>query len=192
MSFLDSVRTCLRKYGDFSGRARPSEYWFWYLAVSAAYVVVFVAFMIPALITMDPVTVAPGVLGTIGMILWTILALGTVVPMISAAVRRLHDTGKSGWFFLLTFIPFAGVIIGIVLLAAGGEPGPNRFGARAARDRVLTDTLGAGGPCLPDGSSRLRTDPYDPWALLPVFNLVRGSTSRDTMCALVGDFRHIT
>jgi uncharacterized membrane protein YhaH (DUF805 family) len=128
MSFLDSVRTCLRKYGDFSGRARPSEYWFWYLAVSAAYVVVFVAFLIPALITMDPVTEEPGVLGTIGMILWTILALGTVVPMISAAVRRLHDTGKSGWFFLLTFIPFAGGIIGIVLLAAGGEPGPNRFG----------------------------------------------------------------
>lgn len=128
MSFMDSVRTCLRKYADFSGRARRSEYWFWYLAVSAAYVVVFVALMIPALITMDPVTQEPGVLGTIGSVLLIVIGLGTAVPMISAAVRRLHDTGRSGWFYLLAFIPFIGGFIGIVLLAVDGEPGPNRFG----------------------------------------------------------------
>jgi uncharacterized membrane protein YhaH (DUF805 family) len=128
MSFLDSVQTCLRKYGDFSGRARPSEYWFWYLAVAAAYTVVFVAFMIPALVTMDPVTQEPGVLGTIGSVLWIVIALGTVVPMISAAVRRLHDTGKSGWLYLLTFIPLVGGILGIVLLALPGQSGPNEYG----------------------------------------------------------------
>jgi uncharacterized membrane protein YhaH (DUF805 family) len=128
MSFIESVRTCLRKYGVFSGRARPAEYWFWYLAVTAVYTVIFAALIVPALITMDPVTQEPGVLGTIGMSLWAVVALGTFVPLISAAIRRLHDTGRSGWFYLLNLVPFVGGIIVIVLLALPGEQGPNRFG----------------------------------------------------------------
>lgn len=128
MSFMDSVRTCLRKYADFGGRARPSEYWFWCLAVLAAYGVVFVAFLVPALVTMDPVTQEPGVLGTIGSVLWLVIGLGTAVPLISAAVRRLHDTGRSGWFYLLTFVPLVGGVIGIVLLALPGQSGPNEYG----------------------------------------------------------------
>ncbi|WP_275001279.1 DUF805 domain-containing protein [Promicromonospora iranensis] len=128
MSFFESVRTCLRKYGVFSGRARPAEYWFWYLAVMAVYAVIFATLIIPALVTMDPVTEEPGVLGTIGMSLWAIVAFATFVPLISAAIRRLHDTGRSGWFYLLNLVPFVGGIIVIVLLALPGENGPNRFG----------------------------------------------------------------
>jgi uncharacterized membrane protein YhaH (DUF805 family) len=128
MSFTDSVRTCLRRYGDFAGRAQPAEYWFWYLAVATAYTLVFVALIIPALITMDPVTEEPGVLGTVGMLLWVVIALATVVPTLAASVRRLHDTGRSGWFYLLSLIPFVGGIINIVLLVLPGETGPNRFG----------------------------------------------------------------
>jgi len=139
MSFTDSVRTCLRKYGDFSGRARPAEYWFWLLAVEAANLLVFVALILPALITMDPVTQEPGVLGALGMVLWVVIALATVVPTLAAAVRRLHDTGRSGWFYLLSFIPFVGGIIVLVLLVLPGEPGTNQFGPdpRAPRAPVL-------------------------------------------------------
>ncbi|PUB25536.1 uncharacterized membrane protein YhaH (DUF805 family) [Promicromonospora sp. AC04] len=128
MSFFESVRTCLRKYGVFSGRARLSEYWFWQLAVALVTAVVFGAFIVPALITMDPVTQEPGVLGTIGSVLWVVVLFGTLVPSIAVAVRRLHDTGKSGWFFLLGYVPFVGSIIVIVLAALPGEIGPNQYG----------------------------------------------------------------
>lgn len=128
MSIVDSVRTCLRRYGDFTGRARASEYWFFYLALAIVNAVIFVALLIPALVTMDPVTQEPGVLGSIGSALLGIVVLATFVPLLAAGVRRLHDTGKSGWFYLLCLVPFFGGIIIVVLLALPGEPGPNRFG----------------------------------------------------------------
>lgn len=128
MSLIDSVRTCLRKYGTFTGRARAAEYWLFYLALAIVNVVIFVALLLPALITMDPVTQEPGVLGMVGSTLLAIVMLGTLVPLLAAAVRRLHDTGRSGWFYLLCLVPFVGGIILIVLLALPGEPGPNRFG----------------------------------------------------------------
>jgi uncharacterized membrane protein YhaH (DUF805 family) len=128
MSLTDSVRTCLRKYGVFSGRAQASEYWFFYLALAIVNAVIFVALMIPALAMMDPVTQEPGVLGSIGSTLIGIIALGAFVPLLAAGVRRLHDTGRSGWFYLLCLIPFVGGIVLIVLLAGPGQPGPNQFG----------------------------------------------------------------
>ncbi|WP_285103668.1 DUF805 domain-containing protein [Promicromonospora sp. MEB111] len=128
MSILDAVQTCLRRYGDFTGRARASEYWFFYLALVIVNAVIFAVLLIPALVTMDPVTQEPGVLGSIGSALLGIVALAAFVPLLAAGVRRLHDTGKSGWFYLLCLVPFVGGIIIVVLLALPGEPGSNRFG----------------------------------------------------------------
>lgn len=128
MTLTEAVRTCLRKYGVFTGRARAAEYWLFYLGLAVVNVVIFVALLLPALIMMDPVTQEPGVLGSIGSTLVAIVALGAFVPLLAAGVRRLHDTGKSGWFYLLCLVPFVGGIVIIVLLALPGEPGPNRFG----------------------------------------------------------------
>lgn len=128
MSLTDSVRTCLRKYGVFSGRAQASEYWFFFLALAIVNAVVFVALLIPALVTMDPVTQEPGVLGSIGSALVGIIGVGTFVPLLAAGVRRLHDTGRSGWLYLLCLIPFVGGIVLIVLLASPGQLGPNEYG----------------------------------------------------------------
>lgn len=128
MSLIEAVTTCLRKYGTFSGRARASEYWFFVLGLAIVNAVIFVALLVPALATMDPVTQEPGVLGSIGSALVAIIVFGTLVPVIAAAVRRLHDTGKSGWLYLLILVPFVGSIIVLVLLALPGEPGPNRYG----------------------------------------------------------------
>lgn len=129
MTLTEAVRTCLRKYGVFSGRARAAEYWLFYLGLAIVNVVIFVALLLPALIMMDPVTQEPGVLGSIGSSLVAVVALGAFVPLLAAGVRRLHDTGKSGWFYLLCLVPFVGGIVIIVLLALPGEPGPNRFGS---------------------------------------------------------------
>jgi uncharacterized membrane protein YhaH (DUF805 family) len=54
------------------------------------------------------------------------------IPSLAAAVRRMHDTSKSGWWLAVGFIPFVGWIILIVLLAAEPTPGQNEYGVTAA------------------------------------------------------------
>ncbi len=58
----------------------------------------------------------------------SIVALGLMLPQISAAVRRLHDLGHSGWWYLIGLIPFAGGLILLALFCFEGTPGENRFG----------------------------------------------------------------
>lgn len=114
MSFGDAIRTCVQqKYANFNGRARRSEYWFFYLAVLVAYVVAQV------------LSLASNVLGTL---LLVVVFLGAVVPTLAAGSRRLHDTGKSGWLQLIVIVPFLGGIALLVLLALDGNPDSNRYG----------------------------------------------------------------
>lgn len=102
----------LKKYADFSGRARRQEYWMFSLIQSA---------IIIALVILD------FVLGTLPL-LTVIYALGTFLPGLAVLVRRLHDLGKSGWWYFIGAIPFAGFIWLIVLLATAGQPQPNEYG----------------------------------------------------------------
>ena len=101
----------LKKYADFKGRARRKEYWLFILLYSVCY---FIAFLID---------VASGAL----IIFTTIVALGLLIPLISVAVRRLHDTDRSGWWFLLVFVPFAYIVL-LIFFFLDGTPGENRFG----------------------------------------------------------------
>jgi uncharacterized membrane protein YhaH (DUF805 family) len=52
-----------------------------------------------------------------------------IIPSIAVQVRRFHDQDKSGWFVLLSLIPFLGAIIVLVFMFIEGTKGPNRFGA---------------------------------------------------------------
>lgn len=101
----------LKKYADFKGRARRKEYWLFILLYSICY---FIAFLID---------VASGAL----IIFTTIVALGLLIPLISVAVRRLHDTDRSGWWFLLGFVPFANIVL-LIFFFLDDTPGENRFG----------------------------------------------------------------
>jgi len=105
MSLVDAVRSGLSKYATFEGRALRSEYWYFVLALILATVV--------------------------AEILDAIVALGTIVPSIAVACRRLHDTDRSGWWQLITFVPLIGTIVLIVWLASQGT-GDNRFGRALA------------------------------------------------------------
>jgi len=120
MGFSEAVSTCLRKFVDFTGRAPRSEYWWFYLFV--VLVVVGMLLLDTALLGHDPDD--PGSLPVL-----TLLAgAAFFLPILSAGVRRLHDSNRSGWWLLIALIPIVGGLIQIVLLALPGTPGPNRFG----------------------------------------------------------------
>lgn len=123
MTFSEAVKTCFSKYSEFSGRARPSEYWWWALFAVIAQMVPYVLF-IALVVRNEGSTSMSTVIGVIWVVAWAALLL----PSLSVFVRRLHDTGKSGWFFFLGFIPLVGPIILIVFLVTAGDPGANQYG----------------------------------------------------------------
>lgn len=117
MSFGDAIKTCFGKYADFSGRARRSEYWFWILFT----------------ILVDIVTgIVDGVIGTYPL-LYVLAAVALLLPTLAAGIRRLHDTGRSGWYVLMGLIPLVGGIILLVFACqdsdADNEYGPSPKGA---------------------------------------------------------------
>lgn len=103
MNFTDSVQTCFTKYADFNGRASRSEYWWFALAVA----------------------LGCGILSAIAPAAYFIFALGTLVPSIAAATRRLHDTNRSGWWQLIILVPVVGFIVLLVFLAQESSPASN-------------------------------------------------------------------
>jgi uncharacterized membrane protein YhaH (DUF805 family) len=128
MSFGDAVRTCFSRYAEFTGRAGRPEYWWFFLSYVIAYIVV---------------AIIGGALHA-SWLAWIVL-LVYLVPSIAAAVRRLHDTGRSGWWYLIGLIPFVGFIILLVLLAGEGQPGPNEYGPPPG----MSSLPGAGAPPPP-------------------------------------------
>lgn len=128
MDFMTAVRTCLSKYADFTGRARRSEYWFFILAIFLASVV---ASILDAILGTN-FDSGSGLIGTI-------LSLAVLVPQLAAGARRLHDTGRSGWWQLLILIPIIGWIILIVWMATDSKPGENQYGANPKGDQLAQD-----------------------------------------------------
>lgn len=123
MSFQDAVRTCLtQKYVDFSGRARRSEYWFFALFNVIVSVVAGI---------IDGILGTRGVGGGTGLV-GAIAGLALLLPNLGVGVRRLHDTGRSGWWLLIGLIPLVGWIVLIVFFVQDSQPdneyGPNPKG----------------------------------------------------------------
>ena len=108
----------IKSYSDFNGRSRRKEYWmftlwnfiFALLAISLDYSF---GIVYPS-IGYGPLYIA--------------YALFVLVPNIAVAIRRLHDTGKSGWMYLVAFIPIAGWIWLLILLIKEGDQGNNAYG----------------------------------------------------------------
>ena len=119
IDFMDAVKTCLRKYFTFSGRARRSEYWWFYLSTI---IVAIVAAIIDGSIVGWQNTDE----GPVG----TVTSLALLFPYLSAGWRRLHDTGRSGWWIgggILAFVFFIVVIIASAAMA-GFDDGGTFFG----------------------------------------------------------------
>lgn len=108
----------LKKYAVFSGRARRKEYWFFFLFNLIISIILGV--IDNATGTFDPET-GVGILGTIYL-------LAVLIPAIAVTVRRLHDTGRTGWWILISFIPLIGAIVLLVFLVFDSEPESNQYG----------------------------------------------------------------
>lgn len=110
--------TVLLKYSIFSGRARRSEYWFFFLFNSIFAIVANVLDIVFG-IAIDGLGFGP---------IYVMYVLAVFLPATSVAVRRLHDVGKSGWIFFVVLIPFVGIIWLITMLCKDSQQGHNKWG----------------------------------------------------------------
>lgn len=115
---------CLRQYTDFTGRARRKEYWMYTL-----FNVIIVALLagIDYLLGWFSIEYRIGVLSGI-------YYLAVLLPGLAVCVRRLHDIGKSGWYYLLGLIPIVGPIILLVYYCTEGDRFENAWGEDPKKD----------------------------------------------------------
>ena len=119
MNFQSSLNTCFNKYATFKGRASRSEFWYFYLFF---YVIIFLLIAFSSLLDSS---------GNTELVLIAIFVAITLCPFVAVTARRLHDVGRSGWWQLISGIPYVG-IIGIIFLliwwCTEGEKKKNKFG----------------------------------------------------------------
>lgn len=113
MGFVEAVKTGLSKYATFKGRARRSEYWWFYLFYVLSYM---------AGLAVDIV------IGNEVPIFAYIIMAALLLPYLAVTVRRLHDTGRSAWSLLIALIPLAGGIWLLVVTIRDSEPRDNEYG----------------------------------------------------------------
>ncbi|RJU99166.1 MAG: DUF805 domain-containing protein [Candidatus Poseidoniales archaeon] len=127
MSFMDATKSCFQQYVGFSGRASRSEYWFFYLS----FILVVIGMTVLTVVSAFVLDALSGLMGMLTMVAY----FAFILPFISVSVRRLHDLGKTGWMFLVVFIPFVGGILLLVWFVSDGQAHDNAYGA------VPTNTL---------------------------------------------------
>lgn len=136
IGFIDAVKRGFQKYATFTGRASRSEFWWWVLANSIIGIVLYVPTLVLGVATQS----RPGEFGAGGIVFGVLLliwGLAVIVPNIAVTVRRLHDAGYSGWFYLLNLIPSVGGIIVLVLCAMQTSPNAAQYGPPAPEGYAL-------------------------------------------------------
>ena len=122
MNGFDYYMGAFKKYADFSGRSRRSEYWY------------FTLFNVLA-------TIAAAFLdAAIGFPIFYIgYALIAFIPALAVLARRLHDTNRSGWWFLIALIPLVGAIVLLVFLVTDSDQNENKYGLNPKDPTALED-----------------------------------------------------
>ncbi len=109
----------LKKYATFSGRAQRAEYWYFFLF----YILTFIG-----LSFIDGITGTFSEEAGIGL-LSGLYSLAILIPSLAVGVRRLHDTGRSGWWLLVGIIPLIGAIVLLIFFVQDSVPGDNLYGS---------------------------------------------------------------
>ncbi len=110
---IEAWRTVvLERYAKFDGRAGRAEYWWFTLAQFVIYLVLLFLMQVTAFF----------------LVIYILFALATIIPSIAVAIRRLHDTNKTGWLLLLGLVPFVGGIILLVFMILAGDRQSNQYG----------------------------------------------------------------
>lgn len=113
MDFVTAVKTALGKYATFSGRASRPEYWW------------FIAFYI--ICSLVAAVIDGAILHSDASPVSSIISIVLLLPCIGVTVRRLHDTGRSGWWILINLLPVIGIIVMIYWLAQPGAKEANKY-----------------------------------------------------------------
>lgn len=121
---MDWFLYSLRNYAKFQGRATRPEYWHFLLMTTLVFIIlaIFDAMLgrLDARIGMGPLS------GT--------FLVSVLVPSLAVGARRLHDTGRSGWWQLVNLIPYVGGLIAVVLFALRGQQQANKYGEVPTHD----------------------------------------------------------
>ncbi|MEU5961823.1 DUF805 domain-containing protein [Micromonospora parva] len=118
MSFGAAIKSVFSQYVGFSGRARRSEYW-WFTLFT--FLVSIAAAILDSALGLTFEGSSTGFIGLVA-------SLALVLPGLAVAVRRLHDTDRTGWWLLIGLVPLVGAIVLIVFFVSDSTPGANRFG----------------------------------------------------------------
>jgi len=123
----------LKRYAEFSGRSRPREYWMYVLFLFLCMIGLTIVESMFGLGISDEWAYRNGWILEAGAShqggpLIGLFALCAFIPLLAVAVRRLHDSDRSGWWLLLAFLPLIGALWLFILMIIGGTRGPNRFG----------------------------------------------------------------
>ena len=110
----------LKKYAVFTGRARRKEYWMFILFNC---IVGFAIGLVGGILG-----VMSDTLSGITIAILCLYCLAILIPALAVTVRRLHDTGRSGWWLLISFVPLIGSLILLVFYVLDSQPGDNEYG----------------------------------------------------------------
>jgi uncharacterized membrane protein YhaH (DUF805 family) len=118
---MDWYLEVVKKYAVFTGRARRREYWMFTLINS---LVIFGLVFISTFTADTKSSVSEmAVVVAIGYY------IGIILPALGVSIRRLHDTGRSGWWLLIGLVPLIGSILVLVFMVLDSQPGPNQYGS---------------------------------------------------------------
>lgn len=138
MGFGEAVQSVFKNYVNFEGRASRSEFWWFRLFQVLVIIGLFVLGGIIAAIAGG--SEGGSAVAGIPILLVIIFYLGTFLPELAVAVRRLHDTNKSGFWLLIALVPFGGIVL-LVFFCTGGDHGPNQHGPNPLRPTNIAKTF---------------------------------------------------
>jgi len=115
-------------YANFKGRASRKEYWMYTLIFTVLFIALMtIMFSVLSFSDETGIEAGPGVYLTV--ILVIVFLFAHFIPSIALTVRRLHDTGKSGWWYLIVFVPYLGNFVIFIFTLIDGDRGDNKYGS---------------------------------------------------------------